>query len=356
MTSTADEIDTGAAGGRGVMRDRLFGPTGLRVSELFLGAMAFAGPDEADEMIGLYADAGGNVIDTASAYGDSEEVLGRLLGHRRDRFVLATKFTLTRDARDPNAGGGHRKNLTRSLEASLRRLRTDYIDLFWVHAWDEHTPIEETMRALDDAVRAGKVLYVGASNLPAWLVSRANTLAEWRDWTPFAGIQVPYSLLKRDIERELLPMAEAYGMSVATYGALAHGVLSGKYTGRAPSGGRLDPASLTERDHKAARAVRQVAEELGVTASQVAIAWVRTRSPAVHPIIGARDAAQLRDDLGALGVTLPADAVARLDAAVEFHPGYPTDLNTGPRPWIFGDRGPLLDGRAHREGGARRGG
>ncbi|WP_067913806.1 aldo/keto reductase [Actinomadura rubrobrunea] len=332
------------------MRDRLFGPTGLRVSELFLGAMTFAGPDEADEMIGLYADAGGNVIDTASAYGDSEEVLGRLLRHRRDRFVLATKFTLTRDARDPNAGGSHRKNLTLSLEASLRRLRTDYIDLFWVHTWDEHTPIEETMRALDDAVRAGKVLYVGASNLPAWLVSRANTLAEWRDWTPFAGIQVPYSLLKRDIERELLPMAEAYGLSVAAYGALAGGVLSGKYTGPggAPSGSRLDPASLTARDHRAARAVQQVAEELGATASQVAIAWLRTRSPAVHPIIGSRNAAQLRDNLGALGVTLPADALDRLDAAVEFDPGYPTDFTTGPRPWVFGDREPLLDGRTLR--------
>jgi aryl-alcohol dehydrogenase-like predicted oxidoreductase len=329
------------------MRDRLLGPTGLRVSELFLGAMTFAGPDEARKMIDLYADAGGNVIDTASAYGDSEEVLGDLLQHRRDRFVLATKYTLTRDAKDPNAGGSHRKNLTLSLEASLRRLRTDYIDLLWVHTWDEHTPIEETMRALDDAVRAGKVLYVGASNLPAWLVSRANTLAEWRDWTPFAGVQVPYSLLKRDIERELLPMAEACGMSVATYGALAGGVLSGKFTspGGAPAGTRINPASLTPRDHQAAGAVQEVAEELGVTASQVAIAWTRTRSRSVHPIIGSRNVRQLEDNLAALDVTLPADAIDRLESAVTFDPGYPTDINTGPRPWVFGDREARLEGR-----------
>ncbi|GAA2097406.1 aldo/keto reductase [Actinomadura alba] len=329
------------------MRYRLLGPTGLRVSELFLGAMTFAGPDEARKMIDLYADAGGNVIDTASAYGDSEEVLGGLLQNRRDRFVLATKYALSRDGKDPNAGGSHRKNLTLSLEASLRRLRTDYIDLLWVHTWDEHSPIEETMRALDDAVRAGKVLYVGASNLPAWLVSRANTLAEWRDWTPFAGLQVPYSLLKRDIERELLPMAEAYGMSVATYGALAGGVLSGKFTGtgEAPTGTRVDPASLTPRDHRAARAVQELAGELGVTASQVAIAWTRVRSRAVHPIIGSRNAEQLADNLATLDVTLPAEAVDRLESAVTFDPGYPTDINTGPRPWLLGTAEAKLEGR-----------
>jgi aryl-alcohol dehydrogenase-like predicted oxidoreductase len=334
------------------MRYRLLGPTGLRVSELFLGAMTFAGPDEAGKMINLYADAGGNVIDTASAYGDSEEVLGDLLQHRRDRFVLATKYTLSRDAKDPNAGGSHRKNLTLSLEASLRRLRTDYIDLFWVHTWDQHTPIEETMRALDDAVRAGKILYVGASNLPAWLVSRANTLAEWRDWTPFAGVQVPYSLLKRDIERELLPMAEAYGMSVATYGALASGVLSGKFTrpGDAPTATRINPASLTPRDHQAARAVQEIADELGATASQVAIAWTRTRSHTVHPIIGSRNVTQLQDNLGSLDLTLPADAMGRLDSAVKFDPGYPTEINTGPRPWVFGDGQAMLEGRVRLSG------
>jgi aryl-alcohol dehydrogenase-like predicted oxidoreductase len=319
------------------MRYRLLGQTGLRVSELFLGAMIFGKqgegvvpPDESGRMLDLYADAGGNVIDTANAYGDSEVVLGELLGGRRDRFVLATKYTLSRDDSDPNAAGNHRKNLTLSLEASLRRLRTDYLDVYWVHIWDWHTPIEETMRALDDAVRAGKILYVGISDAPAWLVARANTLAEWRGWTPFAGLQVPYNLLKRDVERELLPMAEAFGMSVAAWAPLAGGVLSGKFTrpGGAEAGTRVAPESLSARDHAAARAVQEVADGLGATAAQVAIAWTYARSRAVHPIIGARSAQQLKDNLGAAEVALPAEAVQRLEAAVEFDVGFPADFIT----------------------------
>ena len=248
------------------MRYRLLGQTGLRVSELFLGAMTFGGeytpPEEGRRILDRYADAGGNVVDTASAYGESEDILGELLEGRRDRFVLATKYTLSRDGSDPNAAGNHRKNLTLSLERSLRRLRTDYIDLYWVHIWDRHTPVGETMRALDDAVRAGKILYVGISDAPAWLVSRANTLAEWRGWTPFAGLQVPYNLLERDIERELLPMAEAFGMTVATWAPLAGGVLTGKLTrpGAAGAGTRVDPRSVSARDHAAARAVLEVAD------------------------------------------------------------------------------------------------
>jgi aryl-alcohol dehydrogenase-like predicted oxidoreductase len=287
------------------------------------------GPEESEfaAMLDAYADAGGNVVDTASMYGDSETIVGDLLAGRRDRFVLATKYTPTRDQTDPNAGGSHRKNLVLSLEQSLRRLRTDYIDLYWVHLWDRHTPIEETMRALDDAVRAGKVLYVGISDAPAWLVSRANTLAECRDWTPFAGLQVPYSLLKRDIERELLPMAEAFGMTVATWGPLAGGVLSGKYTGETPSGRtRLDAYKVSARDHAVAKAVLDVANELGVSAAQVAIAWTRTRSAAVHPIVGASSAKQLIDNLGAVDVALPEEAVRRLESAAAFELGFPHDF------------------------------
>jgi aryl-alcohol dehydrogenase-like predicted oxidoreductase len=224
------------------MRYRLLGQTGLRVSELFLAAMTFgdqgagggAPSQECRRILDRYADAGGNVVDTAVNYsgGQSETILGELLGGRRDRFVVATKCTMSRDGSDPNAAGSHRKNLTLSLETSLRQLRTNYIDVYWVHLWDSHTPVEETMRALDDAVRAGKVLYVGISDAPAWVVARANTLAEWRGWTPFAGLQVPYNLLDRDIERELLPMAEAFGLTVAAWGPLASGVLSGKLTRR----------------------------------------------------------------------------------------------------------------------------
>jgi aryl-alcohol dehydrogenase-like predicted oxidoreductase len=317
------------------MRYRLLGRTGLRVSELFLGAMVFgtesgvgAAPEECRRMLELYADAGGNVVDTADAYLESERILGELLEGRRDRFVLATKYSLSRDPGDPNAAGNHRKHLRLSLERSLRRLRTDHVDLYWVHEWDRHTPVEETMRALDDAVRAGKILYTGISNAPAWLVSRANTLAEWRDWTPFAGLQVPYSLLRRDIERELLPMAEALGLTVAAYGPLAGGVLSGKFTGAggAEAGTRVRPGSLSERDRAAARAVQQVAGELGASPAQVAIAWTRARSRAVHPIVGARSVGQLADNLGAVGVDLPAEADRRLSAAVGFELGYPGDL------------------------------
>ncbi|MBE1537989.1 aryl-alcohol dehydrogenase-like predicted oxidoreductase [Actinomadura algeriensis] len=279
-------------------------------------------------MLDVYADAGGNVIDTASSYGDSENVLGGLLAGRRDRFVLATKYTVSRDRDDPNAGGNHRKNLVLSLEESLRRLRTDYVDLLWVHVWDRRTPIEETMRALDDVVRSGKVLYVGISDAPAWVVSRANTLAEWRGWTPFAGLQVPYSLLNRDVERELLPMADALGLSVAAWAPLARGILSGKFSGpRTPDGRtRVDASTLSERDHAVARAVLEVAGELGVTASQAALAWTRARWPRVHPIVGASGAAQLAENLGAVDVVLPEEAIARMEAATGFELGFPAEF------------------------------
>ncbi|GLW06852.1 oxidoreductase [Microtetraspora sp. NBRC 13810] len=343
------------------MRYRLLGRTGLRVSELFFGAMTFHDRSRTQEyraMIDAYADAGGNVVDTASAYGESEAILGEILAGRRDRLVVSTKYTLSRDRDDPNAAGNHRKNLALSLEASLRRLRTDYIDLYWVHMWDRHTPVEETLRALDDAVRAGKILYVGISNAPAWLVGRADIVAEWHGWTPFAGVQVPYSLLRRDIERELLPMAEALGLSVAAWGTLARGVLSGRYTGQGDSGQggtgpvtRVDPGSLTSRDHTVARAVREVAGDLGVTAAQVAIAWTWARSTAVHPIIGASGVEQLVENLGAAGVVLPEEAVRRLSAAADFKVGYPGDFiaECEADPWVFGEAKIL----ARSPGGAR---
>jgi aryl-alcohol dehydrogenase-like predicted oxidoreductase len=321
------------------VRYRLFGQTGLRVSELLLGTMVLDDPDETRRIIDAYADAGGNVLDTASAYGKGEELLGSVV-ERRDRFVLATKYTLSRDARDPNAAGNHRKNLVLSLEQSLRRLRTDYIDVFWVHVWDRHTPLEETMRALDDAVRSGKILYVGISDAPAWVVARANTLAQWRDWTPFAGLQVPYSLLQRDIERELLPMAEAFGMSVAAWAPLASGRLAG-------GSRRVDPATLTPRDKAAADAVRAVADELGATPAQVAIAWTRGRSAAVHPLVGVSTVEQLTENLGALDLDLPAEAVSRLEAAVEFDRGFPSDFiaECEPSPFVFGDHATAVVGR-----------
>ena len=258
------------------MRYKLLGGTGLRVSELFLGAMTFgeqggvgAPPPECARILDAYADAGGNVIDTAINYrgGASEEILGELLQGRRDRFVLSTKYTVTRDAGDPNAAGNHRKNLRLSLETSLRRLRTDYIDIYWVHMWDAGTPADETMRALDDQVRAGKILYTGISDAPAWVISRANTLAAWHGWTAFAGVQAPYSLLRRDIERELLPMAETLGLTLAAWSPLADGILSGKYARQGAAGqpSRMDSANLTDHQHEVAALVGKIAAELGVT-------------------------------------------------------------------------------------------
>jgi aryl-alcohol dehydrogenase-like predicted oxidoreductase len=327
------------------MKYRTLGPTGLRVSELILGAMTFgeqggvgAPIEECRRILDTYAEAGGNTIDTAINYrgGASEEILGELLAGRRESFVLGTKYTVSRDRADPNAAGNARKNLRASLELSLRRLRTDYLDVYWVHMWDRATPIEETMHALDDAVRSGKVLYVGISDAPAWIVAQANMLAAWRDLSPFIAIQVPYNLLQRDIERELLPMAEAFGLGVAVWSPLAGGVLSGKYSRGKDVSGRLDPSSLDERSHAAARAVQTVADARGVPPSQVAIAWTMTRSPRIHPMVGARRIEQVRDNLGALDLHLTPEECTTLEAAAPFNAGFPTDFIESASSWVFG--------------------
>jgi aryl-alcohol dehydrogenase-like predicted oxidoreductase len=202
------------------------------------------------------------------------------------------------------------------------------------------------MRALDDQVRAGKILYVGISDAPAWVIARASTLAEWHGWTPFTGLQAPYSLLRRDIERELLPMAEALNLAVAAWSPLADGILSGKFTGhRAEQGTRVDPASLTEHQHAVARIVQDVAADLGATPAQVAIAWTRVRSRAIHPIIGARSLEQLHDNLRAADLELPPEVVARLDAAAGIDLGFPATFIAGNEPWVFGAAalGPAAD-------------
>jgi aryl-alcohol dehydrogenase-like predicted oxidoreductase len=336
------------------MRCRVLGGSGLRVSELFLGAMTFAegfahgaGRGEAQRIVDAYAEAGGNVIDTAVNYRDgaSEQIVGEVLAGRRDRFVLCTKYGVSRDRADPNAAGGHRKNLRLSLETSLRRLRTDYIDVLYLHLRDELTPVEETMRVLDDAVSSGKVLHLGLSDTPAWVAAQAVTLARCRGWSPPAVLQAGYSLLSRDAERDLIPAAEALAMSVAAWSPLGGGVLSGKYTG---SGGtqdstRLPTGSVTERQHAIAAAVRGVAGELGASASQVALAWTMTRSRAVHPILGVRHLGQLQDNLQALSVQLPPESVAQLEAATCFEIGFPHDFITGMHTFVFGEAADLVD-------------
>jgi aryl-alcohol dehydrogenase-like predicted oxidoreductase len=248
--------------------------------------------------------------------------------------VLATKYTLSMDGRDPNASGNQRKSLHHAVEGSLRRLGTDYIDLLWVHAWDDYTPYEETMRALDDLVRAGKVLYIGVSDTPAWVVSASNTLAELRGWTSFIGLQIEYSLLQRTPERDLLPMAEQFGLSILAWAPLAGGVLTGKYT-RDPKHsstdslrkqGNVSRGRTSEHALEIARRVDEIADELGVSSTQVAAAWVMAQGYRYIPIVGARKLEQLQDSLGGATVTLGADQLARLEEASKIRLGFPHDF------------------------------
>jgi aryl-alcohol dehydrogenase-like predicted oxidoreductase len=324
-----------------VMPLKLFGHTGLRVSALCLGAMTFgqerawgAGQADSRAVFERFAERGGNFIDTANNYmnGTSEEFLGEFLTGRRDQFVLGTKYSLTLHPDDPNGGGNHRKSLVRNLEESLRRLRTDYIDIYWLHAWDFLTPVEEIMRALDDVVRAGKVLYLGISDTPAWIVAYANAIAEQRGWTVFSGLQPEYSLAQRDAERDLLPMARAFGMTITPWSPLAGGLLSGKYSGRPDSEGRLAPGrsrnQVTKRGLAIADAVASVATDIGGTAAQVALAWLAHQPGSVIPIIGARRVEQLDDNLGCLDIELTAGHLERLDEASHIDLGFPHDFIT----------------------------
>lgn len=329
------------------MRYKLFGNSGLRVSELCMGALTFGqeagfGVDkgESRKLFDVYADAGGNFIDTANMYnqGTSETYLGEFLGGQRDHFVVATKWSLAMRKGDPNSGGNQRKSLVQALESSLKRMHTDYVDLYWLHQWDYTTPVEEVMRALDDLVRAGKVLYVGISDAPAWVVAQANTLAGLRGWTPFTGIQIEYSLIERTPEREILPMAKAFGLAVALWGVVGQSVLTGKYhRANDPSNPRdsrraaIIQRRLTEKNLDIARLVEQVAGEKGCTASQVAINWVRQRDPMMVPIIGARTLEQLHGNLACLDCPLSAEEMGRLDAASAIELGFPHDFLLQPR-------------------------
>lgn len=320
---------------------KFLGKSGLRVSEICLGTMSFGtqwgfGADEATshEVLDAYREAGGNFLDTANKYhgGETEEIVGRWLKDRRDSAVVATKYTLTMDHDDPNAGGNQRKNLMQSVEASLKRLQTDYIDLLWVHAWDGVTPFEEVMRGLDDVVRAGKVLYVGISDAPAWIVSASNVLAEMRGWTAFVGLQIEYSLLERAPERDLLPMAEHFDLSVLAWAPLGAGVLTGKYT---RSGADNDSARTSGNEARGrtsdaslaiAREVDRVADELDATSAQVATAWVMARDARNIPIVGARKVSQVEDTLGATAVSLTDAQLEALDKISAIELGFPHDF------------------------------
>ena len=282
-----------------------------------------ADPGECRRIFDAFVDAGGNFVDTASNYtnGESEAIVGELTADARERFVIATKYTLSLDDSDPNAGGNHRKSLVRALEQSIRRLQTDYVDVLWLHMRDATTPIEEAVRALDDQVRLGKVLYVGISDSPAWVVAQAQTIAELRGWSPFAGLQLPYSVAGRDPERELLPMAAALGLAVTAWGVLDAGVL----TAKRPEERRWPEDSVGPRTESVRTALLEIAGELGCDPAQVAIAWLRARPepPTLIPILGARTADQLRSSLGAVDVSLRAEDVARLDGLGKPELGFP---------------------------------
>ncbi len=365
------------------MKYFLLGKSGLRVSEICLGTMTFgkewgwgASKEESRKIFDAYVNSGGNFIDTANIYtdGTSEKYIGDFVSYDRDRFVIATKYTSNTRAGDPNAGGNHRKNMGRSLEASLRRLNTDYIDLYWVHAWDQTTPIEEMMRALDDMVKSGKILYIGISDAPAWVVSQANMLANLKGWTEFVSIQIEYSLIERTSERELLPMANALDIGITAWSPLGSGVLTGKYnkssnkepknntinkdykqtestnndantiTGSSTStsdqqeSSRLNVANfselsntlLRERNLRIAEEVINIAQEIKRTPSQVALNWIRESKKIfrnkIIPIVGAKNLVQINDNLSCMEFVLSDEQIDRLNQISKIELGFPHDF------------------------------
>jgi aryl-alcohol dehydrogenase-like predicted oxidoreductase len=342
------------------MRYRLLGDSGLRVSEAALGTMTFgddwgwgSAKDEARKVYDAFRDAGGNFIDTANVYtnGTSESFLGEFMNGHRQSVVLATKYTNAGPGTDPNAAGNQRKNMMQAVEASLQRLKTGYIDLYWVHIWDRITPVEEVMRGLDDLVRQGKVLYVGISDAPAWWIAQANTLACLRGWSPFVGLQIEYSLTERTVERELVPMAKALNLGLTAWSPLANGVLTGKYHGHGSSEpGRMSSNMMKtflpdpQRADRIVAAVKTVSDEVGRSMAQVALAWLRYRPVPVIPIIGARKLSQLQDNLASLDLTLSADQLKTLDEASRIELGFPHDFYAKEmvRSFIYGGMGDLI--------------
>jgi len=342
-----------------MMNYQLLGRSGLRVSELSLGTMTFgedwgwgSAKEEAKKIYDAYREAGGNFIDTANLYtnGASERFVGEFVASHRSEVVLATKYGNSAPGHGANAGGNQRKNMIEAVDASLKRLGTDYIDLYWLHIWDQMTPVEEVMRAFDDLVRAGKVLYVGISDAPAWVVAKSNMLAELRGWTRYVGLQIEYSLLERTVERDLIPMAADQQMTVLAWSPLRSGLLTGKYlpenagSGGGTEGARLstdmlkDFATIDEKGQRVVREVLAIAKEQAISLAQVALAWLRHRPVPVIPIIGARKLSQLEDNLKSLEVKFSAEHLQRLDQVSAISLGFPHDLFNVPlgRTFAFG--------------------
>ena len=325
------------------MRYKLLGCSGLRVSELSLGTMTFGddwgwGADKATSkaIFDMYAEAGGNFIDTANLYtnGTSEKFVGEFVKADREHFVVATKYTLTPAPNQgikeyrPNVVGNHRKNMMQAVEKSLKRLDTEYIDILYLHAWDYTTPVDEVMRGLDDLVRQGKVFYVAASDTPAWVIAEANTRAELMGWSKFIGIQAPYSLLSRDLEREIMPLARWHGLAVLPWGILNAGILTGKFLQEVNEPTRHNPADVKKMAEERVAIVREVvniAEEVNKPPAQVAINWVRQQQhkAQVIPILGARSIEQRQDNIDCLTWSLEQNQLDRLDKVSDIKLGFP---------------------------------
>ena len=318
------------------MKYKLLGRSGLKVSELCLGTMGFgtengwgADKDASFGIMDAYANAGGNFLDTANLYknGTSEKIIGDYLSNQdRDYFVVATKYSLKDNLTNPNASGNNRKNMMRSVEESLKRLKTDFIDLFYLHIWDDITPIDEVLRGMDDLVRQGKVNYVGISDTPAWVVAQGNTLADLMGWSPMIALQIEYSLIQRTPERELIPMAKHFGMTVTPWAPLGGGALTGKYL--RGEQGRIKPESKRLNDGAIAitKVVIEIADELGVSPGNVALKWTMQQGFQSIPIVGATKLSQLEDNLKTVDVTLTAEHLKKLDEASAIDLGFPGEF------------------------------
>ncbi len=317
------------------MKYKLLGNSGLKVSELCLGTMGFgkewnwgADKETSFAVMESFANAGGNFIDTANRYtdGTSEKYIGEFMQANRDHFIVATKYSLHDNLTNVNASGNNRKNMMRSVELSLKRLNTDFIDLLYLHIWDNLTPIDEVMRGLDDLVRQGKVNYIGISDTPAWIISKGQTLAELMGWSKFIALQVEYSLLQRTPERDLIPMAKHFGMTVTPWAPLAGGALTGKYLrgdkGRLPDNSKR----LNERAVSITQTVIDIADQLGVAPAHVALKWTMIQDFASIPIVGATKVSQMEENMKCLEVNLTQEHIEKLNDISKIELGFPGDF------------------------------
>jgi aryl-alcohol dehydrogenase-like predicted oxidoreductase len=318
------------------------GRSGLRVSPFCLGTMTFgedfgwgSSVEESQQILDRFIELGGNFIDTANFYtkGHSEKIIGDHVGRhssRRDRLVLATKFSGNLYPGDPNGGGSGRKSIVAACENSLRRLQTDYIDLYWLHNWDVHTPVEETMAALEDLVRAGKVRYLGVSDTPAWKIAEANVIARFRGWSAFIGLQIEYSLLERTVEQELVPMALELGLGITPWSPLKSGALSGKYTrrnaGKVQADRQFVEYFLNEKTFDLVDELEKIAKAHDSTPARIALSWLQGRPGVTSTIIGARRISQLEDNAKALDIVLTKAERERLDAMTQPTLGFPQNM------------------------------